>query len=40
MAFMFGVLPMLFLFPVLAPLALIEGSFGKIWEFISKLFTL
>lgn len=38
MAFMFGVLPMLLLSPILAPFALIEGAANKIWELIAPLF--
>ena len=38
MAFMFGVLPMLLLSPLLAPFALIEGAVNKIWEFIVSYF--
>ena len=38
MAFMFGVIPMLLLSPILIPFALIEGAAQKIWELITSLF--
>ncbi len=38
MAFMFGVLPMLLLSPILAPFALIEEAAKRIWEFIAPFF--
>jgi hypothetical protein len=38
MAFMFGVIPMLLLFPILAPFILIGGAVQKIWELIAPFF--
>ena len=38
MAFMFGVLPMLLLSPILAPFALISEAANRIWELIAPFF--
>lgn len=40
MAFVFGVLPMLLLSPILAPIALIEGAAQRIGELIEELISL
>lgn len=40
MAFIFGVLPMLLLSPILAPFLLIEEVLGKIWDLIAQYFSL
>ncbi len=40
MAFMFGVLPMLLLSPILAPLLLITEAADRIWDLISPWFPL
>ncbi len=38
MAFMFGVLPMLLLSPILAPLAWIAEAANRLWELIAPYF--
>ncbi len=38
MAFMFGVLPMLLLSPILAPLLLIVEGANRLWELIAPYF--
>lgn len=39
MAFIFGVLPMLLLSPILAPFLLIAEAANRIWEFIAPFFS-
>ena len=40
MAFIFGVLPMLLLSPILAPLLLITEAADRLWELIARYFPL